>query len=193
MAWRQSILVDFSKVSFWCSHIPNKWMGKNHHSCNLNFHCPWWWSLTQAGCREAKVLSDRSVTDICGQCSHPVCFPVCLLGHRMLPAKIHISVISLSPFLPCTLYKQRVTESRESQMTIEERKHLITVREEAWKTKGKGAANDSTQFTVAGRMVKKGQSRGEGWTYSTWARGWGCAGTHAVLPMTGRVGHESSI
>ncbi|XP_049737673.1 supervillin isoform X3 [Elephas maximus indicus] len=52
--------------------------------------------------------------------------------------------------------KKRVTESRESQMTIEERKQLITVREEAWKTKGKGAANDSTQFTVAGRMVKKG-------------------------------------
>ncbi|XP_050008477.1 supervillin isoform X6 [Alexandromys fortis] len=50
----------------------------------------------------------------------------------------------------------RVTESRESQMTIEERKHLITVREEAWKMKGRGAANDSTQFTVAGRMVKKG-------------------------------------
>ncbi|XP_032205267.1 supervillin isoform X2 [Mustela erminea] len=50
----------------------------------------------------------------------------------------------------------RVTESRESQMTIEERKHLISVREEAWKTKGKGAANDSTQFTVAGRMVKRG-------------------------------------
>ena len=44
-------------------------------------------------------------------------------------------------------------------MTIEERKHLITVREEAWKTKGRGAANDSTQFTVAGRMVKKGQAR----------------------------------
>uniref|UniRef100_A0A8C3UMZ6 Supervillin n=1 Tax=Catharus ustulatus TaxID=91951 RepID=A0A8C3UMZ6_CATUS len=42
------------------------------------------------------------------------------------------------------------------QMTIEERKHLITAREEAWKSKGKGAANDSTQFTVAGRMVKKG-------------------------------------
>nr|XP_035162940.1 supervillin isoform X13 [Callithrix jacchus] len=51
---------------------------------------------------------------------------------------------------------QRVTESRESQMTIEERKQLITVREEAWKTRGRGAANDSTQFTVAGRMVKKG-------------------------------------
>ncbi|XP_026977863.1 supervillin isoform X4 [Sagmatias obliquidens] len=50
----------------------------------------------------------------------------------------------------------RVTESRESQMTIEERKQLITVREDAWKTRGRGAANDSTQFTVAGRMVKRG-------------------------------------
>ncbi|XP_068942501.1 supervillin isoform X5 [Petaurus breviceps papuanus] len=51
---------------------------------------------------------------------------------------------------------QRMADSHESQMTIEERKHLITTREEAWKTRGKGAANDSTQFTVAGRMVKKG-------------------------------------
>uniref|UniRef100_A0A2K6BQL3 Supervillin n=1 Tax=Macaca nemestrina TaxID=9545 RepID=A0A2K6BQL3_MACNE len=56
-----------------------------------------------------------------------------------------------------SLIKKRVTESRESQMTIEERKQLITVREEAWKTRGRGAANDSTQFTVAGRMLKKGQ------------------------------------
>uniref|UniRef100_A0A672V751 Supervillin n=1 Tax=Strigops habroptila TaxID=2489341 RepID=A0A672V751_STRHB len=54
------------------------------------------------------------------------------------------------------LKKQRMTDNQESQMTIEERKHLITAREEAWKSKGKGAANDSTQFTVAGRMVKKG-------------------------------------
>ncbi|KAM6374001.1 supervillin isoform 6-T12 [Alca torda] len=54
------------------------------------------------------------------------------------------------------LKKQRVADNQESQMTIEERKHLITAREEAWKSKGKGAANDSTQFTVAGRMVKKG-------------------------------------
>ncbi|XP_013370835.1 PREDICTED: supervillin isoform X3 [Chinchilla lanigera] len=59
-------------------------------------------------------------------------------------------------YLSFVSINQRVTESRESQMTIEERKHLITVREEAWKTKGRGAANDSTQFTVAGRMVKKG-------------------------------------
>ncbi|XP_058153744.1 supervillin isoform X11 [Dasypus novemcinctus] len=55
-----------------------------------------------------------------------------------------------------SLKKKWVAESRESQMTIEERKQLITVREEAWKSRGKGAANDSTQFTVAGRMVKKG-------------------------------------
>ncbi|XP_075602577.1 supervillin isoform X17 [Balearica regulorum gibbericeps] len=57
------------------------------------------------------------------------------------------------PFLPIN---QRLADNQESQMTIEERKHLITAREEAWKSKGKGAANDSTQFTVAGRMVKKG-------------------------------------
>uniref|UniRef100_A0A672JU12 Supervillin n=1 Tax=Salarias fasciatus TaxID=181472 RepID=A0A672JU12_SALFA len=44
----------------------------------------------------------------------------------------------------------------EAQMTIEERKQMISTREDAWKTKGKGAANDSTQYTVAARMVKKG-------------------------------------
>ncbi|KAM3822665.1 supervillin isoform 12-T13 [Vipera latastei] len=52
--------------------------------------------------------------------------------------------------------KKREVDTCESQMTIEERKQLISVREEAWKAKGKGASNDSTQFTVAGRMVKKG-------------------------------------
>ncbi|XP_068592813.1 supervillin-like, partial [Cebidichthys violaceus] len=44
----------------------------------------------------------------------------------------------------------------EAQMSIQERKRLIVAQEEAWKTKGHGAANDSTQFTVAARMVKKG-------------------------------------
>ncbi|XP_026527985.1 supervillin isoform X10 [Notechis scutatus] len=52
--------------------------------------------------------------------------------------------------------KKRNVDTAENQMTIEERKQLISVREEAWKAKGKGASNDSTQFTVAGRMVKKG-------------------------------------
>ena len=45
----------------------------------------------------------------------------------------------------------------EAHMSIQERKQLIVAQEEAWKTKGQGAANDSTQFTVAARMVKKGQ------------------------------------
>ncbi|KAM6449258.1 supervillin isoform 6-T6 [Liasis olivaceus] len=51
---------------------------------------------------------------------------------------------------------KRMMDTCENQMTIEERKQLISVREEAWKAKGRGASNDSTQFTVAGRMVKKG-------------------------------------
>ncbi|KAA0725187.1 Supervillin [Triplophysa tibetana] len=42
------------------------------------------------------------------------------------------------------------------EMSIQERKQLITTQEDAWKVKGHGAANDSTQFTVAGRMVRKG-------------------------------------
>ncbi|XP_057400473.1 supervillin isoform X15 [Balaenoptera acutorostrata] len=71
-------------------------------------------------------------------------------GKAAVTSSLHIQETGQS------LKKKRVTESRESQMTIEERKHLITVREDAWKTRGRGAANDSTQFTVAGRMVKRG-------------------------------------
>ncbi|XP_068565651.1 supervillin a isoform X3 [Cebidichthys violaceus] len=58
--------------------------------------------------------------------------------------------------------KKRLAEAEmecqgiEAQMSIQERKRLIVAQEEAWKTKGHGAANDSTQFTVAARMVKKG-------------------------------------
>ncbi|XP_076744043.1 supervillin a isoform X11 [Maylandia zebra] len=48
------------------------------------------------------------------------------------------------------------SQSIEAHMSIEERKQLIVAREESWKSKGYGAANDSTQFTVAARMVKKG-------------------------------------
>uniref|UniRef100_A0A8C9T380 Supervillin n=1 Tax=Scleropages formosus TaxID=113540 RepID=A0A8C9T380_SCLFO len=60
-------------------------------------------------------------------------------------------------FVLISSYLWKVTSQRiEAQMTIEERKQLIQAREDAWKAKGKGAANDSTQFTVAGRMVKKG-------------------------------------
>ncbi|XP_077410617.1 supervillin a isoform X4 [Vanacampus margaritifer] len=48
------------------------------------------------------------------------------------------------------------SQSIEAQMSIQERKEQIEAQEEAWKSKGHGAANDSTQFTVAARMVKKG-------------------------------------
>ncbi|XP_039646219.1 supervillin a isoform X11 [Perca fluviatilis] len=57
---------------------------------------------------------------------------------------------------------QRIAEAEmecqgmEAHMSIQERKELIVAKEENWKTKGHGAANDSTQFTVAARMVKKG-------------------------------------
>ncbi|XP_067434431.1 supervillin a isoform X20 [Thunnus thynnus] len=44
----------------------------------------------------------------------------------------------------------------DAHMSIQERKQQIVAQEEAWKSKGHGAANDSTQFTVAARMVKKG-------------------------------------
>ncbi|XP_034717757.1 supervillin a isoform X5 [Etheostoma cragini] len=47
-------------------------------------------------------------------------------------------------------------QGMEAHMSIQERKELIVAQEEAWKMKGHGAANDSTQFTVAARMVKKG-------------------------------------
>ncbi|XP_072234435.1 supervillin-like isoform X2 [Leuresthes tenuis] len=48
------------------------------------------------------------------------------------------------------------SQTIEAHMSIQERKQMIVAREEAWKTRGHGAANDSTQFTVAARMVKKG-------------------------------------
>ncbi|XP_064018717.1 supervillin isoform X6 [Pogoniulus pusillus] len=79
------------------------------------------------------------------------------LGKKQEYAKVSVTDRSVQvQEVEQLLKKQRMADNQESQMTIEERKHLITAREEAWKSKGKGAANDSTQFTVAGRMVKKG-------------------------------------
>uniref|UniRef100_A0AAY4AEM4 HP domain-containing protein n=1 Tax=Denticeps clupeoides TaxID=299321 RepID=A0AAY4AEM4_9TELE len=59
-------------------------------------------------------------------------------------------------FFLCVLLQRISEESERIEMSIQERKQLITAQEEAWKVKGHGAANDSTQFTVAARMVKKG-------------------------------------
>uniref|UniRef100_A0A3Q2EI24 Supervillin d n=1 Tax=Cyprinodon variegatus TaxID=28743 RepID=A0A3Q2EI24_CYPVA len=44
----------------------------------------------------------------------------------------------------------------EPKMSLAERMKVLKDKEEQWKSKGKGAANDSVQFTVAGRMAKKG-------------------------------------
>uniref|UniRef100_A0A4W4EVA2 HP domain-containing protein n=1 Tax=Electrophorus electricus TaxID=8005 RepID=A0A4W4EVA2_ELEEL len=49
-----------------------------------------------------------------------------------------------------------LSEEGEGQMSIEERKQMISTREEAWQSTGRGVANDSAQYTVAARMVKKG-------------------------------------
>lgn len=43
-------------------------------------------------------------------------------------------------------------------MSLAERMKTLKDKEEQWKNKGKGAANDSVQFTVAGRMAKKGRA-----------------------------------
>ncbi|XP_041029402.1 supervillin-like isoform X4 [Carcharodon carcharias] len=55
-----------------------------------------------------------------------------------------------------TWTKKRTASDVGGQVSLQERKQLISVSEEQWKTKGKGAFNDSKQFTVAARMAKKG-------------------------------------
>ncbi|XP_062893289.1 supervillin-like isoform X5 [Mobula hypostoma] len=55
-----------------------------------------------------------------------------------------------------TWKKKRTATDIGGQISLEQRKQQISVSEEQWKLKGKGAFNDSTQFTVAARMVKKG-------------------------------------
>nr|XP_023696152.1 supervillin-like [Paramormyrops kingsleyae] len=72
-------------------------------------------------------------------------------------ASTYAPPVSLAPALQyIDLHQVSAFQRIEPHMTIEERKQRMTAQEEAWKTKGKGVANDSTQFTVAARMVKKG-------------------------------------
>uniref|UniRef100_A0A671RDE3 Supervillin-like n=1 Tax=Sinocyclocheilus anshuiensis TaxID=1608454 RepID=A0A671RDE3_9TELE len=53
-------------------------------------------------------------------------------------------------------FTKKKLEEGEGQMSIEERKQMISTQEEAWQSTGRGVANDSGQYTVAARMVKKG-------------------------------------
>ncbi|XP_072312819.1 supervillin [Eucyclogobius newberryi] len=52
--------------------------------------------------------------------------------------------------------KKKSNAEREPKMALADRMKILKEKEEQWKNKGKGAANDSVQFTVAGRMAKKG-------------------------------------
>ncbi|CAN9509238.1 unnamed protein product [Ophioblennius macclurei] len=57
--------------------------------------------------------------------------------------------------------KKKSSVDLEPKMSLAERMKILKEKEEVWKNKGKGAANDSVQFTVAGRMAKKGLVSGK--------------------------------
>ncbi|XP_041123033.1 supervillin-like [Polyodon spathula] len=52
--------------------------------------------------------------------------------------------------------QKKVTTEVETKLTLAERMQTLQDKDQQWKVKGKGAFNDSTQFTVAGRMAKRG-------------------------------------
>uniref|UniRef100_A0A3B4B2D0 HP domain-containing protein n=1 Tax=Periophthalmus magnuspinnatus TaxID=409849 RepID=A0A3B4B2D0_9GOBI len=51
--------------------------------------------------------------------------------------------------------KKKSNTDLEPKMSLADRMKILKEKEEQWKNKGKGAANDSVQFTVAGRMAKR--------------------------------------
>ncbi|XP_048869049.1 supervillin-like isoform X2 [Brienomyrus brachyistius] len=59
--------------------------------------------------------------------------------------------------LPSTGHtREKASAEVETKMSLSERMRILQEKEDQWKSKGKGASNDSTQFTVAGRMAKRG-------------------------------------
>ncbi|XP_059893675.1 supervillin-like isoform X2 [Gadus macrocephalus] len=52
--------------------------------------------------------------------------------------------------------KKKSSADVETKVSLADRMKVLQEKEEQWKSRGKGAANDSRQFTVAGRMAKKG-------------------------------------
>ncbi|XP_033913426.3 supervillin-like isoform X2 [Acipenser ruthenus] len=52
--------------------------------------------------------------------------------------------------------QKKATAEVETKLTLAERMQTLQEKDQQWKVKGKGAFNDSTQFTVAGRMAKRG-------------------------------------
>uniref|UniRef100_A0A8C5GNX2 Supervillin-like n=1 Tax=Gouania willdenowi TaxID=441366 RepID=A0A8C5GNX2_GOUWI len=57
--------------------------------------------------------------------------------------------------------KKKSNLDLEPKTSLAERMKILKDKEEQWKNKGKGAANDSVQFTVAGRMAKRGLVSGK--------------------------------
>ncbi|MBN3312048.1 SVIL protein, partial [Atractosteus spatula] len=57
--------------------------------------------------------------------------------------------------------KPKPSAEVETKLSLAERMRILQEKEQQWKTRGKGASNDSTQFTVAGRMAKKGVVTGK--------------------------------
>uniref|UniRef100_A0A4W5JHY6 Supervillin d n=1 Tax=Hucho hucho TaxID=62062 RepID=A0A4W5JHY6_9TELE len=90
------------------------------------------------------------------------------LGHFRLRNKFHPSPCathSLAYFYPVSpspsspFPHQKSSADVETKMSLADRMKILQEKEEAWKSRGRGAANDSTQFTVAGRMAKRGLSQ----------------------------------
>ncbi len=54
------------------------------------------------------------------------------------------------------MFRQKSSVDVDAKMSLADRMKILKDKEEQWKSKGKGAANDSIQFTVAGRMAKRG-------------------------------------
>ncbi|XP_077358614.1 supervillin isoform X2 [Festucalex cinctus] len=52
--------------------------------------------------------------------------------------------------------KKKSSMDASPKVSLADRMKILKDKEEQWKSKGKGAANDSVQFTVAGRMAKRG-------------------------------------
>uniref|UniRef100_A0A8C8HP22 HP domain-containing protein n=1 Tax=Oncorhynchus tshawytscha TaxID=74940 RepID=A0A8C8HP22_ONCTS len=56
-----------------------------------------------------------------------------------------------------TINTEPVEAEELPQASVAERMRTLQDSEEQWKTRGRGAANDSAQYTVAGRMAKRGE------------------------------------
>lgn len=86
-----------------------------------------------------------------------VCFTTSSLSCPHSALTFSPSVYTLSPnCLFEYMFLQKSSVDVGAKMSLADRMKILKDKEEQWKNKGKGAANDSIQFTVAGRMAKRG-------------------------------------